>query len=169
VDSQGNLTEGWTILFDPDRCPVQALPYLAQYKGERLPVGWTEALAREQIRDAPNMHRGKPLSMFQAAQKNLTGNRLVSMTERADGVKDKVRIITYTSQTPSPAKTLADIRAVTPADVILDYQTLSGQTWRDVRTRYATWRALMTDNPTWAKVATNLAGTPTYVRPVPEI
>lgn len=167
IDEDGNLSEGWTILFDPDLCPSGALPYLAQYVGEILPLGLSEPLMREQIKDRPHSKRGRPQAMFQAAQKRLTGNRLVSFIERADGVVDKVRVITYTSQTPDPAGTLADIQSVTPADVILDYQTLSGQTWQAVKNTYATWNAVKAANLTWAQLATGLSGTETYVRPQP--
>jgi len=168
VDEDGNLLEGWTVLFDPDRCPAQALPYLAQYVGEILPMGVPEALAREQIKDRPNSRRGRPIAMFQAAQKRLVGNRLVSMRE-SNGTVDTVTIITYTDQTPDPAGTEDDIRRVTPADVILDYQVLPGQTWQDVKDSYATWQALKDDNATWAELATGQVGATTYVRREPSL
>src|SRR3954452_18712789 len=91
--------QGWVILFDPDRCPAPALPYLAQYVGERLPVGLSEPLQREWIKDAPNQRRGTPMSIFLAAQRKLTGSRLVSMRERDGGDPDKLTVVTYTAQT----------------------------------------------------------------------
>jgi hypothetical protein len=77
--------DGWSILLDPDRCPAIALPYLAQYVGETLPDGLVErdeALAREWIKDAPNQRRGTNYAIFRAAQRKLTGSRLVSIRNR---------------------------------------------------------------------------------------
>jgi hypothetical protein len=150
----GESYEGWEILFDPDRVPFNALPHLAQYKGERLPKILTEAQAREWVKDAPNQQRGTPRSVFEAAQRRLTGTRLVSMLERADGVVDQVRIVTYTSQTPDPAGTKADILGTLPADVLLDHVVQPGVIWDSVET--ATWNT--TKAKTWENQISGLTG-----------
>lgn len=90
--------EGWTILLDPDRCPVAALPYLAQFVGERLPKGLAEAAQRQWIKDAPNQRRGTVSSIVRAAARRLTGAQLVTVIER-DGGPDKLSVITYDKDT----------------------------------------------------------------------
>jgi hypothetical protein len=170
VDEDSNVTdEGWTILLDPDRCPALALPYLAQYVGERLPVGLEvsdPALAREWIKDAPNQRRGTMRSMFQAAQRRLLGTRLVAFRER-DVEVDRVTFITYSSQTPDPAGTYADIRGQAPADVILNVAVRDGQAWFSVKDDYSTWRAVKDAYATWADVRADETGASTYSRPRP--
>ena len=74
--------EGWSLLFDPARCPASDLPYLAQFVGEVLPVGIGETATREWITDAPNQSRGTLLSVVAAAQRTLTGSRAVSIRSR---------------------------------------------------------------------------------------
>jgi hypothetical protein len=159
-DTADERFEGWTILFDPDRCPAPALPHLAQYRGENLPIGLSEAAQREWIKDAPNQTRGTPRAVFEAAQRRLTGGRLVSMLERAGGVVDKVQIVTYTSQTPDPTSTQADILSVLPADVILEYLVQAGQNWTQVKATYATWNAAKVK--TWTQVLSTLSGYSQY-------
>lgn len=151
--------ESFSILFDPDLCPEGALDWLAQFPGERLPRGLAVPLKRERIRDRANQLRGTKWSYFAAAQRSLTGNRLVSIVER-DGVggtddPDRITVITYVSETPNPAQVEADLWTVHMADIVLNYQVLTGQTWTDVRDGYATWRAVMDDPDvtTWADVA----------------
>lgn len=156
--------EGWEILFDPDRCPANALPYLAQYVGERLPAGLSVPLQREWIKDAPNQRRGTPRAIFLAAQRRLTGSRLVAWKER-DPTVDTLTIYTYTSQTPDPAGTLRDLLDVVPADVILNYTSLAGQLWSDLQASHATWQLVKDGYPTWGDVATELgAGYSTFTR-----
>jgi hypothetical protein len=162
---------GWSILFDPDRCPVKALPYLAQFVGEELPPGLSEALMRERIKDQANQLRGTVWSIFAAAQRNLTGGRLVSIRER-DGVgdtddEDRITVITYTDQTPNPAQTEEDIRSVLDVDLELNYVVASGQSWADVRDTYATWRDLDESGLSWVDIATAQVGVNTFTRPAP--
>jgi hypothetical protein len=150
--------EGWTRLFDPALAPVEALPYLAQVVGETLPVGLGEQASRDWVQDAPNQRRGTAGAVFVAAQRHLTDTKLVTLRERFGSV-DTVQIVTYTAQTPSPATTLADILTQLPADVILDYQTLAGQQWQDVKTNRVNWQAVKTAWVSWGNVATGAAGT----------
>jgi hypothetical protein len=128
-------TVPWEILLDPDRCPATALPYLAQYVGEQLPTGIEERAAREWIKDAPNQRRGTPESIFYAAQRKLTGERAVTLRERTlNGVEDDdtIEVNTYTRETPSREAVLQELLTVMPADIVLNYSVLPGQTWADV-------------------------------------
>lgn len=158
--------EGWTILFDPARCPFEALGYLAQYVGETLPVGIDEVGAREWIEDAPNQLRGTNYAIFRAAQRKLTGQRTVTLVEN-DGAVDALTVITYTGDTPDPAGTLADLLDVVPADTVLTYNTQDGQSWSDVATTYATWADVLAAKPTWEDVRTTIPSGSSFSRPRP--
>lgn len=160
---------GWGIILDLDRARTQDLPYLAQYIGERIPVGLSDAASREWISDAPNMRRGTLLSIAQAAQRTLTGARLVWMSERDDGAAgdqpDDLMIVTYTSQTPDSARVLRDIYDVVPADISVHYTVQSGASWAQINASYASWSAVAAAFDSWAEVA---AATPSgiiYGRP----
>jgi hypothetical protein len=155
--------EGWVTLFDPDLCPAEALPYLAQVVGENLPTGLPEAAAREWIKDNPNARRGTPESVFLATQRKLTGTRQVSMFERYQGVVDVLAIRTNTAQTPDPAGTRADILSTLPADVVLDYQVVAGTVWDDAKVN--SWTT--TKAKTWEAVTSGLTGWDHYERPTP--
>jgi hypothetical protein len=166
--------EGWSILVDPDRCPAIALYHLAMYVGETLPAGLVEqdeAAAREWIKDAPNQRRGGNYAIFRAAQRKLTGNRLVSIRER-DGAGgtvdvDRMTVTTYVAETPDPAGTEADVRSVAPWDVELVYQVLVGETWQDVSDDNPIWADVEAGAATWRDVYTRLAGDSTFERPRP--
>lgn len=163
LDDDGNVTNvGWSILFDPDRIPAKGLPYLAQWVGERLPQGLTEAEARTWVKNAPNQFRGTPYSVARAAQRWLTGSQIVQIRERShlDGTVDSdyLAVQTFTVDTPDPGLVLAELRKVVPGDIVLDFQTTTGATWADVHILYTSWGAVSAANPTWADVAALVGG-----------
>lgn len=152
----------WTILLDPDLCPAEALPYLAQFVGERLPAGITEDAARQWIKDAPNQVRGTIGSIVSAAGRYLTGTKIVAVIERDTGA-DRITVVTYIDQTPDPAKVLTELKTVVPADIVLTYNgKATGQTWSTVKLNYATWTLAKAHYPTWADVKADRVGG-TYV------
>lgn len=53
-------TVTWGALLDVDIAPMAGLPWLAQCVGERVPVGYTDAQARDWIRNSPEWVRGTP-------------------------------------------------------------------------------------------------------------
>ncbi|MCU1500595.1 MAG: hypothetical protein JWM47_4548 [Acidimicrobiales bacterium] len=163
--------EGWTILFDVSRCRTADLPFLAMTIGEQLPAGITEAAAREWIADAPNARRGTLMSIVRAAQRTLTGGRLVSIRERygpAGADDDWITVVTYTDETPDPATVERDLRDdVIPGDIELHYETLVGQTWQDVDDDYPTWAAVEAAYANWGEVASDHVGYATFTRPRP--
>lgn len=161
----------WSVLFDPDRCPAYALPYLAQFVGERLPAGLSEARAREWIKDNPNAKRGTMRSIYLAAQRHLIDGRVVAYWERSDETlvgdqPDHLVILTLDSQTPSPEQTLADILSVAPADIEIHYNALPGQTWADVAA-IGTWADVDTAYDSWANLASDQNWPNVFSRPEP--
>jgi hypothetical protein len=157
---------GWEALLNPDLCPVQALPYLAQYVGERLPAGISEPLAREWIKDAPNQLRGTNYAIQRAAQRKLTGNRKVTLIER-DTATDHLTVVTYAAETPNASGTLADILSVLPADVQLTHTVVTGEVWSQVQSTWATWAAVKAANATWGVVASQQPAGTVFGRPLP--
>jgi hypothetical protein len=160
---------GWSILLDPDAAPVQALPYLAQYVGERLPVGLDEAGMREWIKDAPNQRRGTVESIVRVAQRYLTGQRTVAVRERSGtgaNPEDYLTVQTYTTETPNPAVTFSDLRRdVVPADIVLTHNVMDGQAWADVKLTYPTWAAVKAAYATWESARVQMPGFTVFTRP----
>lgn len=166
--------DGWTVIFSPDRTLGKDLPWLAQVMGDHPPVGLSEALLRETVKDQINNHRGTLGAILRAAQRNLTGTRVVTWQERTSdlanvgGNVDGFTIITYADQTPFPDRTLRDILDAVPGDIILNYQVHDGQRWSSVKTSNATWNATKTKS--WGDIKTLDAPTAgnSYTRPVPK-
>lgn len=161
---------GWSILLDPDVCPAPALPYLAQYVGEQLPVGISEPDAREWIKDAPNQRRGTLESVVRVAQRSLSGDRIVQVRQRTgSGVilpEDQITVQTYTTQTPSMEQLRRDLENdAVPYDIDLELVVLPGQTWADVNASNAHWSNVKTDNPTWLDLQGRTPGYNIYTRP----
>lgn len=160
-DSEGAGTVGWGVMLDPDLCPAAGLPYLAQWVGERLPAGISEADARTWIKDAPNQDRGTPESIVRAAQRWLTGSRLVWLKERSklDGTVDSdwIAVITYTSQTPNVQRVRDELRKVVPGDIEMDYATTASALWSAIDSR-GTWGQVRAAYPTWAAVSGSQPG-----------
>ena len=80
---------------------------------------------------------------------------------------DRITVITYADETPNQAQVLAELRTVVPADIVLNYQLLTGQRWVDVAGAYATWAAVKAANLTWDDVRGVRVGSNVYTRPKP--
>jgi hypothetical protein len=173
LDSYAGLEdeeEGWQALLDPTACPAGGLPYLAQYVGEALPAGLSVVKQREWITDNPNSHRGTPASIFQAAQRTLTGARTVSMVERsgsAPNPEDTLDVHTYTAETPDANAVLRDLRDVVPADIVLNYSMVAGQVWSAVKSANATWTIFKGKYTSWDMARADKTGETYYSRPLP--
>jgi hypothetical protein len=139
---------GWSLLLDLERCPDEALPWLAQFVGVRLLPGSSPADQRARIASTDGMRRGTRAALIGAAQSTLTGTQTVTFRERDGDPADKpdyayyLGVITYTDQTPNPTATLNALLAQKPGGIVLDYRTASGQDYQQVRTDYATYAAL---------------------------
>jgi hypothetical protein len=132
---------GWSLLLDLNRCPSEALGWLAQFVGVRLLPGASDADSRHRIANVSGWWRGTPATIQQAAWRTLTGQARVYLTER-DGDPYTLTVLTYSHETPNPAATEAAILAEKPAGIILNYVCQSGQLYSRVVTRVATYAAL---------------------------
>lgn len=138
---------GWSVVMDATRAPAAWLPWLAQMGGVRLPQVMTEAEQRSYIQSAPSQRRGSPGAIEEAAQLSLTGTKTVYMTERHGGAY-RLTIVTLGSETPDPARLLADILKQKPAGIVLTVSQSTGGdylTLRDTHTDYTDVLSTFTD------------------------
>ena len=152
------LLSDWEAVFDVDRCPPVALPYLGQFVGARLIIGSSVESQREQIRRPSRQDRGKLQTIIDAVKPLLTGTKAVVVRERSGlGGTDnawRLTVITLTNETPNPAAVEAAIRSVKPGGIVLAYSHTLGQDWQSVKTRHVTWAAVKAGKHTWSVVKT---------------
>lgn len=124
-------TPGWTVIFDPDNCPAEWLPWLARFVGVVLPPNLDEAAQRLRIRETDGFKRGTVAAIQGAARQHLVGpdgtgsTATVYLVERQGGAY-KLGITTLSSETPDSALVLAAILEQKPAGITLTYTTVSG-------------------------------------------
>lgn len=152
---------GWSLLVDLDRCPDEALPWLAQFVGVRVLPDSTPADQRARIASTDGFKRGTREALIGAARATLTDPGTVVFRER-DGANMGhptapdyaycLSVITYDSQTPDPAATLQALLAQKPGGIVLNYRTAPGQDYLTLKTNYATYLAVKTAYVDYAAV-----------------
>lgn len=154
IRDSDNGDPGWSTVVDVDRAPASWLPWLAQMGGIRFPTGLTEAQQREYIRIAPRRRRGSIGALLEVAALSLTGEKRIVFIER-QGNAYRLAISTYASETPDPARLLADVLTQKPAGIVLqlaqitgdDYLTLlaTHTDYADVLASFADYDAVLAD------------------------
>lgn len=140
---------GWSILLDLDRCPVEALPWLGQFVGVRIPPGMNEADARLRIAHTDGFKRGTRNALIGAASSTLTGAKTVIFRERDHAPADTpnyayyLSVYTYVTQTPNAAATLAALLAQKPAGIVLTYAAITGHDYESVQALHTTYASLV--------------------------
>jgi hypothetical protein len=161
-----NDVVSWQALLDIDIAPFAALPWLAQCVGERIPVGYDDAQARDWIRNSPTWIRGTPQGIWNAVKRVLVPNATLMMRERhkLDGTTDPdwLAVLTYAYQTPDVALVRRALRLNVPADIMVDYQLASAATWGGIHSSSATWGAVKATYPTWSAVQGSFPGYVTW-------
>jgi len=148
----------WGDLVDPDTAPPEALGWLAQMVGIRLPQRITADAARAIIKDEENFRRGTVQGIRQSIQRLLTGTKHVGIIERAGNDPYAIVISTWTDETPNPAAVTALLSddgpgAIIPAGITWTYSTTAGtllfgeleatgKTFGQVKTDYANFGVL---------------------------
>jgi hypothetical protein len=158
-----NDVVSWQALLDVDIAPLQALPWLTQLVGDRLPVGLDEAAARDWIKATPNWQRGTPAGIVAAVQRLLIDPAVVQFGVRRhlDGTVDvdAIAILTYASETPDPQAVRNALRRTVPADIVWEYNVVIRSTWSIVQAGAPTWAQLQaTSGPTWNDVTASVPG-----------
>jgi hypothetical protein len=116
---------GWSMFLDPDRCPVEGLPWLAEIAGEILPHGTSEGDARTLLNLQPQKERGTVQAMLDAIKATLTGTKFVDLLERVDTAW-RTEYFVLESECADGAATLAAAMSQKPAGIILVGTVLAG-------------------------------------------
>lgn len=145
--ANNKVAPGWSQVMDVNRCPVYALPWLAQFVGTRVDNRLTEAAIRQQVTDANNWKRGTLGAIQGAPKPYLSGNQTVIVRERwnaATGKSDPYyfQVITYSGETIDPVAVLNALLAEKPAGLVMTYSTLAGQDYLSLRTNNASYSAV---------------------------
>lgn len=133
---------GWSLLFDPDRCPAEALPWLGQIVGVHVDTSLASWDQRQQIKDLASWRRGTVPALQAAPLPYLTGSKKVIVRERYDGsgtdAPGFIEVITYASETTDATKAEAALRAQKAGGLVLTYVNAAGQDLQSVKDNYAT-------------------------------
>lgn len=132
----GLLGPGWSIIVDLDRALPKGLPWLAQFVGVVTDPSLDDTTQRDRIRNAAGWRRGTKASMIAAAQAFLTGTKVVLFRER-DTSAYHLQVRTYASQTPDSTRVLNALLSQKPAGIVLDYATITGQDYLQLRSRHS--------------------------------
>ena len=144
---------GWSALMDLDRCPPEALPWLAQFAGVRMLPGLTDAQQRDRVKSTDGFRRGTVAAIVAAAQHTLTGAKTVAITERVGGDAYALTINTYANETPDTLATYNALLAAKPAGLTLTYSSgVAGQTYAVLNSRVASYTACSTRYPNYTAV-----------------
>jgi len=153
-----NNMPGWAVLLNVDEAPPEGLPWLAQFIGAIFKVGMSEEDQRLTIKTPNNHLRGRKSSIVKAAQRTLTGTQLVVVRERFGLAEDhpyRLFIRTYDAQTPDESVVLADIMAQKPGGIRLDYESVPGQLYDQVKEKYASYNAVKAAYDNYLEMATD--------------
>lgn len=150
---------GWSPLMDVARCPLFALPWLAQLVGVTLTDPSDDAGSRAEIRAAAGFSRGTVAAMKAAAAATLTGDDPTVIFRERDGSAYRLTVLTRTSETPDEAATLAALTAQKPAGIVLTYLTIPDWTYGDLHAAYTTYSDVHGAYTTYRGVHTNDPGT----------
>lgn len=137
---------GWARELDPELTSRPA--FLGQFVGATVPAGMSDDDARHLVRDRPAVRRGSPGALRSAAQQHLTGARRVDLFER-DGSPYRVRVRTYTAQTPDPAAVLRALLEAKPAGLTLVHEVFAGLPYDERDALFATYDELDASAPTF--------------------
>jgi hypothetical protein len=151
IDDITNLP-AWAVVFDPERCPAEALPYLAQFSGAILTPEMEEAARRAAVQTPEALSRGRVESIEAVIKRRLTGTKAVVLTERYTGSAWRLRLETIEAETPDPAGIIADlIRFQKPIGIVLFFNTRVAWTWGEakVSVEFPTWADVKAGFKTW--------------------
>lgn len=81
-DTDGDIAPSWSTVLDINRCPSDALPWLGQFVGARLPSTLRDDQMRYEIENSPSWARGTPASILAAANRYLLPGYAATLTER---------------------------------------------------------------------------------------
>lgn len=145
--TDSEVAAGWEILFDPERCPVVALPFLAQFPGAILRPDMTTDAKRAAIKSPQSFRSGSVPAIEEIVKRRLTGEKIVNITERYTASAWRIQVSTNAAETPEEAATIEDLkRYAKPIGIVLFFNGAVAWTWGEIAVEVATY-------PTWNKIA----------------
>ena len=158
---------GWSLLMDADRCPPEALAWLGQFAGVRIPPAVSvDADRRDWVKSTDGFSRGTAAAMIAGAKATLTGEQRLIFRER-DGLlygessPDYAYVLTaysYATETPNPTATLNALLAQKPGAIVLHYHAATMQDYQNVNDTNATYGVVHSTFRDYASLATNQPG-----------
>jgi hypothetical protein len=142
------------VLFDPDLCPAESLPYLAQFVGVVITPEMSEEQLRNEIREPTGWKRGQPESLRIATRRTLqpvADEEPIVIIRPRTPEPGRHYIRTLLAQTPDPARTEGVILENLPAWELLDYEAIDGVTVLDVASS-AKWTTVADLAAAWPDV-----------------
>ncbi len=155
---------GWSPLLDLDRCPDEALPWLAQFAGVRVLPGSSPDDQRARIASTDGFRRGTVAALRGAAAATLTGQQKLLVYERSGDTAVSpeyayyLRVRSYTSETPNPAATLSALLSQKPGGLVLDYAAVAGQDYAQLKAGHASYAAVKAAYVNYSTVAADQPG-----------
>jgi hypothetical protein len=158
---------GWSLLMDVDRCPSEALPWLAQFAGVRIPPAVVDdAERRAWIESTDGFNRGTRDALIGAAKATLTGAQRLIFRER-DGAAYgattpdyayHLTVYSYATETPDATATLNALLAQKPGGIVLHYTAATMQDYQNVKDTNATYAVVLATFDDYAALAMNQPG-----------
>jgi hypothetical protein len=151
IDDITNLP-AYAVIFDPERCPAAALPFLAQFDGAIITPEMDEAARRAAIQVPEAFSRGRLASIEAVVRRKLEGTKAVIVTERYTGNAWRLRVETIEAETPDPQGIVDDlVRFQKPIGILLFFNTRVAWTWGEAKAsvEFPTWKKVREGFTTW--------------------
>lgn len=161
-----NGEPGYSQILDPERAPVEWLPWLGQWVGYFVtPQTSTETEAQWEVRERAYItkksahRRGTNARLIEEVQSYLNDPKQVFLWNRAT-TAHKMTLFYYTAQLKS-GYTAADVNTAAQAQkakgLLLTVTPLSGGDWNTLTVNSATWNTVVSKFANWNEVAGNPA------------
>lgn len=155
ASTQDDGAEGWGWILDPNRAPAEVLPWLGQFYGVQVPEGTPEGDARAMVSAARELKRGTPQAIKDEIAATLTGGKRVLLFERDGGNAYRIRVSTFTSETPDAAASEAALLRQKPAGIMYTFNQVTGGDFNSLRDTHASFAALTTTYADFNEVLSN--------------
>lgn len=125
---------GWGDLLDIDTAPPDAVAWLGQFSGARIPAGLLDAARREYVKDRHEWETGRRPKVIEEIVATLTGTKRFSLVERA-GSPGNVELRTHPAETPDTDATEAAFLRQKPGGLTYEYEATDRLTIHMLRGR----------------------------------
>lgn len=159
IVGEENQEFGWSVVLDPDVCPAEVLPWLAQWEGVTLTPDMSVPEQRQAIKDREGAARGRVATIRARIERTLTGEKRIILRERTP-TPYSLYIRTIASETPDEELTRQAILQQKPAGIVLSYAAAVGITYIDLENDYDTYDDIAATGLTYGELAETLPEVP---------